>query len=258
MLARRLFTVLAASVALLETTPVSAQRAGPGNVTATEFKGGATISWRGIRDATISYRVLRATDPKKPGQDLTKPLPYDVTSLNDQQVAAGTTVYYTVVAVYSDQTEGASEPVPFTAAGGAPMPTATVPPRIVSGKPLQMAPPMALHATPVTTTGSYNQVTVIWPPVHTTVPEAVTYLVRRAAVDPATPNATVGYVTGVPALRPDGNMGILDRFADLERSTWYMVVATSTSQGSVSFRGTGGIRRPIAAWTRSAEDTGAT
>lgn len=231
--------LLAAS--LLGAAPLMAQLPAPANVTATAMKGYILVSWRGVRDATVSYRVLRGPDAVKPGQDLTKPLPADASSYNDALPAMGT-VYYTVVAVYPDGSLGASAPVAFPSAATAasapvaPRPTAPVSGRLTGGT-LAMGPTRALSATPVTGTGLW-EVTLAWPPVATTVVEPVTYLVRVLKTDPATmpPGTPIGFLNGVPArLGSDGRMFVIDGNADMERPTWYSVVATSTTQGSVTF-----------------------
>ena len=74
---------------------LAAQRP-PTNVTVLDTKGSITVSWDGIRDK-VTYRVLRSPDLKEPGQDLTRPLPYTVTSFLDAGVAPGTEYVYRVI-----------------------------------------------------------------------------------------------------------------------------------------------------------------
>jgi hypothetical protein len=232
---RRLCIVLAAAVAALPlgSAPLTAQRAAPSNVTVTEMKGAVSVSWRSIKDASVSYRVLRGADPRKMDTDLTRPLPYDITSYLDGQMPATATAFYAVVAVYGDGTESASLPVQYIPATT----TAAPSPRGMTAGPLTMAPPLALRATPVTSTG-FSTVTLYWPAVVTTVPEPVSYQVRLLKLDPATqpPGGPIGFLSGPsPKLDSNGRMTIVDYSADMERPTWYSVVATSTTQGSVAF-----------------------
>ena len=148
--ARGLSLVFAAVVAatVLIAAPSAAQRVAPGNVTVTEMKGSVIVSWRGVRDPSVSYRVLRGSDARNPGMDLTKPLPSDASSYTDGPPAPGNTVFYTVVAVYGDGSEGASSPVQFTAAAGTQSPPVATR-RMPGATPLTMAPPLPLRATPV-------------------------------------------------------------------------------------------------------------
>ena len=209
--------------------PLAAQAA-PTNVSVVAGPGTATISWTGIRNTEVSYRVLRAPDAKSPGSDLTRPLGPAVHSFVDASAAAGTTYFYQVIAVYANGSQGASAAVQFPAPVAATaMPTVT---RAVLTGPLTAAPPMALRAPAVTLAGQFNRVTLSWRPVSTNI-EPVTYEVRRARVDPATPGAAIGYISTVPALQTDGSVAAIDREADLHLPTWYRLTTRSTSQGSV-------------------------
>jgi hypothetical protein len=80
--------------------------------------------------------------------------------------------------------------------------------------------------------GSFNWVSVSWQPVLTNT-GPVTYEVRKARVDPATPGAAIGYAGSAPVLQPDGSFATTDREADLHLPTWYKVTTRSSAQGSI-------------------------
>ena len=227
-------TCLVMTVLLAATSAASlTAQAAPSNVAVAASRGSVTVSWTGIRNSEVTYRVLRAPDHKARGEDLTRPLAFDVTSFIDAAVAAGTSYFYQVVAVYGDGTEGASVAVQYPAppVAVAPMPMATRQ-GVLRSVPLTQAPPFPLRAPAITATGQYNRVTISWQPVVTNI-APVSYEVRRVQVDPTTPGVPLGYITGSPMLKSDGSYTALDRSADLHLPTWYRLTTKNTSQGSV-------------------------
>lgn len=229
---RSISMVITVFLAVASAAPLAAQEA-PSNVAVAAGKGTVTVTWTGIRNREVTYRVLRALDQKARGEGLTRPLAFDVTSFVDAALVAGTTYFYQVIAVYPDGREGASIAVqyPAPAVAVAPMPMVTRQ-GVVRSAPLTQAPPFPLRAPAITATGQYNRVTISWQPVVTNV-APVTYEVRRARVDPATPGVATGYLAAVPSMKPDGSFQVMDREADLHLPTWYRLTTRNTSQGSI-------------------------
>ena len=107
--ARAASFLMTCCLAAASAAPLGAQAAAPTNVTVAAGRGTVIVSWTGIRNSEVTYRVFRALQPEARGDDLTaRPLSYSVTSFADATVAAGTTYFYWVVAVYPDGSEGAS------------------------------------------------------------------------------------------------------------------------------------------------------
>ena len=153
--ARAASFLMTCCLAAASAAPLGAQAAAPTNVTVAAGRGTVIVSWTGIRNSELTYRVLRSTEPKSQGDDLTRPLSYSVTSFADATVAAGTTYFYRVIAVYSDGSEGASGAVqyPALAATVAPItavaPTTTTTTTVRRGgtsTPLTAAPTIPLRA----------------------------------------------------------------------------------------------------------------
>lgn len=240
-LTRLLMTV---SLAVVSAAPLSSQVAAPTNVTAVAGRGTVTVSWTGIRNREVTYRVLRALDQKARGEDLTRPLTFDVASFVDATVAAGITYFYQVIAVYGDGSEGASAAVQYPASAAAVATISTIAPVTSAAStptvtrqggrsaPTTLAPTVPLRASTLTATGQYNRVTLSWQPVITNA-GPITYEVRRAVVDPATPGAPIGYLTWAPTQQPGGGFMVKDLAADLHLPTWYRVTTKSSSQGSI-------------------------
>jgi hypothetical protein len=167
-----------------------------------------------------------------------------VTSFLDPAVATGTTYFYQVIAVYPDGSEGASVAVQYPAPTTVVALTTEVAPTTVvattttvtrqgsRSAPTKLAPTIALRASTLTATGQYNRVTLTWQPVSTNL-GTITYEVRRAQVDPASPGTPIGYISGSPTLQPDGSFVAIDPLADLHLPTWYRVTTKSTSQGNI-------------------------
>src|ERR1035437_7979401 len=106
--------LLAGYLAAAFTAPLGAQAA-PTNVTAIAGRGTVTVSWTGIRNKEVTYRVLRAPDAKSPGEELTRSLSFAIASFVDAKAVPGTTYLYRVIAVYADGSEGASAVVQYPA-----------------------------------------------------------------------------------------------------------------------------------------------
>ncbi len=87
----------------------------PTNVTLAAEGSAVLITWTSP-EAKVTYRILRAPDPKSTGKDLTRPLNPGTVSFVDAGAGQGTAWFYQVVAVYPDGTEGASAPIQFPAA----------------------------------------------------------------------------------------------------------------------------------------------
>jgi hypothetical protein len=232
--ARGIHAIIAALLTAASAAPLGAQAVSPTNVTVAAGKGTVIVSWTAIRNTEVTYRVLRALKPEARGDDLTRPLGYSVTSFVDATVAEGTTYFYWVVAVYRDGSEGASVAVQYPAAAATVAPTSTTTTttrQTTTSKTLIVAPTVALQASSMVANGQYNRVELTWKPVSTN-PGVVSYEVRRAQVDPATPGAPIGYLSGVPTLGTDGYY-VMDPAADLHLPTWYRVTTKSTTLGSV-------------------------
>lgn len=90
-----------------------AQPAVPTYVTVANINGAVTVSWTGIANQPVSYRVVRALGATGFGADLTAPLPAGVTSFVDVTAQPGATYFYTIVAVYPRGITGASDPVQY-------------------------------------------------------------------------------------------------------------------------------------------------
>jgi len=150
--------------AVLFLPPILAAQVAPTNVTAVESRGSVTVSWSGIRDK-VTYRVLRAEDPKSTGEDLTSPLDPGVISFIDYRVITGTIYFYQVIAVYGDGSEGASLRVQYPAQVASPVIIATAPvPLEPLASPVVRSAPLPPPPAPtgVTVVGTPAQGTVKW------------------------------------------------------------------------------------------------
>ena len=191
---------------------LAAQRP-PTNVTALDTKGSITVSWDGIRDK-VTYRVLRSPDLKQPGQDLTRPLPYTVTSFLDAGVAPGTQYVYRVIVTYSDGSEGVSDPVQFLPTAAAPVPIiATVPARVAAPPPTIAAAPTPLAALPA---GSIRS-QMAAPPA----PTGVVVTGRQASANLVWEPA-IGVVSYVVA-RKQANAPVVQATLPATQTSWYDV-----------------------------------
>ena len=124
--ARGIHAVIAALLTAVSAAPLGAQAAAPTNVSVAAGRGTVIVSWTGIRNSEVTYRVLRALKPEAEGDDLTpRPLSYSVTSFVDATAAAGTTYFYWVVAAYRDGSEGPSRAVQYPALAATVAPTTT-------------------------------------------------------------------------------------------------------------------------------------
>lgn len=139
--------VAAAGIVALGSSSLAAQRGAPGSVTVGAANGAVTVSWTGIKDPDIVYRVVRGPDPRTPGDDLTNPLAFDVTSFVDATGAPGITYFYAVIAVYPDGSQRASVPTQFLVPNNAPTVT-----KAVNPAPLTAAPPLVTVQAPVAST----------------------------------------------------------------------------------------------------------
>ena len=115
MFASRVSLLLVAGSFLLRSSTLAAQALPPANVTVTQGQSGVAVAWSMIKDARLTYRVVRATDPSVTGKDLTNPLGYLVTGFEDRSAVSGVTYFYRVIAVYGPGVEAASLPVQFPA-----------------------------------------------------------------------------------------------------------------------------------------------
>ena len=78
--------VAAVVITALAPASLAAQRSAPTNIIVAGTAGAVTVSWAGIRDRSVSYRVLRSSGPEMPGEDLTKPLGYTTAAFVDASV----------------------------------------------------------------------------------------------------------------------------------------------------------------------------
>jgi len=168
-----------AGLALVLSVPLSAQERAvpPADVAITGVGTTATIKWSAVPIDGVMYRVLRSTDSRRAGVDITDPT--REIEVVDPRVEAGITYFYQVIAVFRDATTAAAAVVAYTAPSAVIAPPPAPPPAplaaITEVAPVRTAMPTAVTGVVVegTTTAS---ATVSWQPVT----GATSYSIKRS------------------------------------------------------------------------------